>query len=912
MQLVSGIRLGPYEIVSPLGAGGMGEVYRARDTKLQRDVALKMLPDAFALDTERVARFKREAQVLASLNHPNIGAIYGFEDGDGIHALVLELVDGPTLADRIAQGPMPLDEAIPIAKQIAEALEAAHEQGIIHRDLKPANIKVRDDGTVKVLDFGLAKAMEPASGVRAAAAGLTNSPTITSPALMTGVGVLLGTAAYMSPEQARGENADKRSDIWALGCVLYEMLSGKRAFDGDSIMEVLSAVLRTEPDWAALPGDVPAAILTVLQQCVRKDRRHRIVDISTVVFVLEHAPSLASPHSGIRSSALPSPQIAASHRWLHVLAVGGVALLIGTASAAMYFRSRTVPLTSDAPAMQFALVPPPGVTLAVSVNQIVPAVSPDGRQLVFIGSRPGEPSRLWVRRFDSLNARPLAGTDDARSPFWSPDSHKLAFFAEDKLKIIDIAAGSAESLCDVPNGASNPGASWGRAGTIVFARRGGGLMKVAATGGQPSQATVVDTSKGDVSHVFPAFLPDGRRFLFVSRPANELWLGSLDSTAVIRVSSAASQVQYSDGHLLFARGGTLVAQPFDPDHPVIAGEPRVIAERLAVDSIIGAAAFSISDTGVLAVRTGAASQPTQLTWVDRSGRDGGAVGAIGAYRNPRLSRDQTRVAVEMTDSENHTQDVYILDLARGTPTRFTSDPGNDVYPVWSNDDREIVFGSDRDQGTYNLYLKSSTPGSREELLLQSTGDNLTGPYDWSADGRFLLFRDLSAETLRAANVGILPLAGDRKPHLLFPPANFNQVYPQISPDGRWVAYTSAERGRAEVYVASFPSGRGGVSVSTDGGSRPRWRGDSRELYYYATDGRMMAVSVSGTATPAVDTPTALFPARLLGGSVTQTGYRAQYDVTRDGQKFLLNVPVDQETALPTITVVLNWVGQRQL
>jgi Tol biopolymer transport system component len=905
MSLAAGTRLGPYEIGAPLGSGGMGVVYRARDTKLGRDVALKVLPDAFASDLQRLARFQREAEVLASLNHPHIGGIYGLEDSNGIRALVLELVEGPTLADRLAEGRMSVDEALPITRQIAEALQAAHERGIIHRDLKPANIKVTPDGLVKVLDFGLAKPVP--SGASGSDAG--QSPAVTTPA-MTQAGIVLGTAAYMSPEQAKGREADKRSDIWSLGCVLYEMLTGTRAFDGEDMAEVLGAVVRLEPEWGAVPSDVSPAVRTLLHACLVKDRRQRVADMAAVLFVLGNVTSLTATEPGPAQTATPHLANGVKQRWRRTAAIGAAALFIGAGVSGLYFRRPPTPPTPEQSAVRLSLALPADVALAPGVNQLVPVVSPDGRRIAFSASQPGEPIRIWVRSLESLDARSLAGTDNARGPFWSPDSRTLAFFADDKLKTIDAAGGPVQNVCDVPNAGGNPGAAWNRAGTIVFARRTGGLMKVAASGGDPVPATVVDSTNGDGSHVFPAFLGDGRRFLYLSRPSNTLWLGALDSSEVTRLFSPHPQVLYSNSHLLFARQGTLLAQPFDAGRATTTGEPTIVAGQVAIDSTIGAAAFSTSETGVLVYRTGAPGSQTQLTWVDRSGKEIGKVGPVGAYRNPVLSRNGTRVALEALDFENRTQDLYILELAGGNLSRFTFDRGNDIYPVWSPGDGRIAFGSDRQRGIHNLYERMSGGAAEEDMLLLASTASASGsaPFDWSPDGKYLLFRNTSAETRGTANISILPLSGERTPSLLFPPANFNQTHPQVSPDGRWVAYVSRETGQNEVYVASFPTPRGKWPISKGGAAFPRWRGDSRELFYYAADGRITAVAISGTTTLNVGTPVPLFSARILGGPSTIVGFRAQYDVRADGERFLLNVPVDEDASSPAITVVLNWAA----
>ena len=625
------------------------------------------------------------------------------------------------------------------------------------------------------------------------------------------------------------------------------------------------------------------------------------------LFVLANTASLTVTAPGQEEAATLGSGTGAKQSWRRKVAIGAAALVAGTAVSQLYFRRAPTAPTTEQPAVRLSLVPPADVTLAPGVNQLVPVVSPDGRRVAFSASRPGEPVRIWVRSLESLDARPLAGTDNARGPFWSPDSRSLAFFAEGTLKTIDAAGGPVQMVCRLPNAAASPGASWSRTNTILLARRTGGLMKVAASGGEPTLTTVVDTTNGDASHVFPTFLPDGRQFLYLSRPSNTLWLGTLDSSEATRLFSSDSQAFYADGHLLFARQGVLLAQRYDVSRPTLAGDPTAIAERLAVDPILGAPAFSSSETGVLVYRTGAGSSQTQLTWVDRSGKEIGKIGPVGRYRNPVLSGDGTRIALEASDTENRTQDLWILELPHGAPSRFTVDRGNDILPVWSPDDSRIAFGSDRQGGIYNLYEKMSSGSAGEKLLLASTGDNLTGPADWSPDGRFLLFRDLSPKT-SVVNTGILPLSGDRAISDLFPPSNFFQTGPQISPDGRWVAYLSNETGRMEVYVARFPNPSGSRPISTGGAVYARWRGDSQELFYYAADGRIMAVPISGTTTLEVATPVPLFNVRLLGGPATVTGFRAQYDVTADGKRFLLNLPVDETPDFPPITVVLNWTA----
>jgi serine/threonine protein kinase len=870
MALTIGTRIGPYEVTAQIGVGGMGEVYRATDTNLGRQVAIKVLPDTFAHDPERLARFEREAKTLATLNHSNVAQIHGFEKADGIRALVMELVEGPTLADRIAQGPIPIDEALPIAKQICEALEAAHERGVIHRDLKPANIKLRSDGTVKVLDFGLAKAFEPIS----APVDATASPTVTSPALMTGVGVLLGTVAYMSPEQARGKPVDKRSDIWAFGCVLYEMLTARRAFDGDDVSETLAAVLRAEPDWGALPPSIPTNISKALRWCLEKDRQRRLRDISDARMLLEEAstaPDLTQAH------ALRKVRVRERIAWAVV-----AAMLLVTVSLAVRSQ-RDSPI--ETATTRFSVVPPPNITLSISLAQLSAVLSPDGRRLVFAATGATGPS-LWVRDLDSLEARPIAGTSGARYPFWSPDSRTIAFFADGRLKAVAASGSPVQSLSDAPIGM---GGAWSREGLIVFAgAAAGGLSSVPAAGGQPRQLTAV---AGSFSHRFPSFLPDGRHFLYLVYPSNQIYVGSVDSADTTQLLSAESQAQFaSPGFVLFTRQNTLLAQPFDATRAALTGEAFPIVEQTPADAN-NFAAFSVSENGNLAYRVGG-SDTTQLTWFDRAGNAVGTAGPPGRYRNPVLSPDSARVAVDVVESSGRSRDIWILELARGVLSRFTFDNANEIMPIWSPDGSRIAFGSDREDGTSSIYQKPSDGSGAEELLFRSTTENAT-PYGWSPDGRFIIHRYMVGGFF---NSGVLPLTGDRRPRL-YQSESFVQSLRDISPDGRWVAYQSNESGRFEVFVQTFPMPGGKRQVSSTGGVAPIWRDDGNELFYYALDGQLMAVPIRREDQALqIGAPAPLFRARMLLGPSASMGFNQQYDVMPHGQRFLLNVPVEDSTA----------------
>ena len=893
MPIGPGARLGPYEILSALGTGGMGEVYRARDTRLKRDVALKILPESFATDSDRLARFQREAEVLASLNHPNIAAIYGLEQSDGAQALVMELVEGPTLADRIAEGPIPVDEALPIAKQIAEALEAAHEQGIIHRDLKPANIKVRPDGTVKVLDFGLAKALEPVSSSNMNA---TASPTITSPAMMTGVGMLLGTAAYMSPEQARGKTVDKRSDIWAFGCVLYEMLTAKRAFEGHDVPDTLAAVLRAEPDWNLLPAITPGTIRRLLRRCLRKDSRERLRDVGDARIELQEAQT--TTESEVTTVATPVSVRRRDRVAWTLLAVATLALVALAVAATLYLR-RTVP---EWVVSRLDVVTPP-TTAAFSF-----ALSQDGRQLVFVAN--GEKgSQLWLRPLDQATAQPLANTEGAIFPFWAPDGQAVGFFADGKLKRINLSAVAVQVLADAP---LPRGGTWNTEGVVIFAPTPNGpLMRVAASGGDVAPVTQVASGQG--SHRWPQFLPDGRRFLFFMGAGlpqtHGAYLSSLDGGEPMLVLPAETAAVYAaPGYLLLVSQGVLAAYPFDTTSGTVAGEPIPVAQAVGTDDGSFHSAFSVSDRGVLTYRAGANSK-RRLVWFERMGQISGEVGSLddnawANWSNPELAPNGQRLALNSFLQGN--LDVWLIDVGRGVPNRFTFDAALDSSPIWSPDGSQLVFRSIRQGGSsYDLFQKPAN-GTVDEQPLLITPENKT-PLDWSQDGRFLLYSTQNPKT--ASDIWALPLTGERKPFAVLE-STFDEIQGQFSPDGRWLAYASNESGRYEIYVRTFPEAGGKWRVSGSGGMQPRWRRDGRELFCVAPDTQLMAVTLRlapDTHVLEAGAPVALFPARLAtGAAATGSLARAQYAVATDG-RFLLNMDSGDAVTAP-ITVVHNWTA----
>jgi serine/threonine protein kinase len=903
MPLAAGTRLGPYEVIGALGAGGMGEVYRATDTRLKRQVAIKILPAALAGDPstvsagDRLARFQREAEVLASLNHPNIAAIYGLEEVEAStgssKALVMELVEGPTLADLIAQRTIPTDEALSIARQIAEALEAAHEQGIVHRDLKPMNIKVREDGTVKVLDFGLAKLTE-----RRTADGdeSSQSPTMTG-AAMTEMGVILGTAAYMSPEQARGRPVDKRTDVWAFGAVLYEMLARRRAFPGDDLAETIASVLKSTPDWTALPADVPPRVVTLIQGCLDKDKRTRIGDVAVARFVLSDHAAIGAAPVAARSETTTAQQAAVA-RWRQampwVLAAGGLI----TAAFALTRPSVRPTETLSPTQAKFIVSLPRGVTLPGSQNTTVPAVSPDGRRVAFVATKDGV-NQIWVRPIESLDAQPVAGTEDGSQVFWSPDNRSIGFSAGGKLKTVDVSGGPVQTVCETPS--LFRGGTWNRDGVILFGSLAGGIFKVSASGGQPASVTTPD-AHGESAHRFPAFLPDGRRFLYAAFPSSAIWIGSIDGGPATRLMTSESQAQYaSPGYLLFTRQAALLAQPFDATRAVLSGEPVAIAQDPSED-LNGSAAFSISEAGTRVVRTGIASPTTQLTWTDRDGANPRTIGPPNRYRNPVLSPDGARIAVQVLELRSRTEDIWIVDSKSGAASKFTFDPHNDIWPVWSPDGSRLAFSSDRQAGDSDLFTKPSNGAAPEQQLLKAGAETLAAPLSWSPDGKLLVFRNFAP----FANMSVLPLDEAGATPRLFQRAAYNQAQGQVSPSGKWLAYHSTESGRNEVYVQSFPTAGAKWQVSKAAGYFPRWSRAGNELFFYAADGRLMAARITGDAAVEVGAIVPLFTPNLLNGPNVGVGYRAQYDVARDG-RFLLNVPVG-DTVPPPITVMLNWAA----
>ena len=843
MSLTPGTRLGPYEILEPIGAGGMGEVYRARDAKLNRDVALKILPDTFATDPDRLARFRREAQVLASLNHPNIGHIYGFEDSGTTHALVLELIEGPTLADRIAAGPIPLAETLTIAKQIADALEAAHEQGIVHRDLKPANVKVRDDGTVKVLDFGLAKAFDPAAS---SGADAMHSPTLTARA--TQMGLIIGTAAYMAPEQARGRVVDRRADIWAFGVVLFEMLTGRRAFDGDDISITLAAVLKDDLSWSALPVDLPSPVRRLLRRCLEKDPKRRLSSIGDARLELEEAGSATK-----EDHVAAPPAVVATPTWRRILpwTAAAAGVLAALACLVLWQPWRAAP--SAVPVRLNAEI---GADAALDTATAPAAViSADGRTFAFAATDAVGVAHLYVRKLDQLSPVLLPGTDNAQGPFFSPDGQWIGFWADGKLRKISVTGGAAITLCDV---ATLRGAWWAEDGAIVFATISAGgprLQRVSAAGGTP--AIVGEAAAGEAAQRWPQVLPGGKAVLYSGNASVSGWENG--SLMVMPLPSGAPKVvlrggfhgrYLRSGHLVYLHDGTLFAVPFDLERLQTVGEPVPVIEGVLSSAVSGSAQFSVSHAGSLLYTPGKSTgEGVPIFWMDQKGTTTPLRAAPAAWQLPRFSPDGRKLAVTIAD--NGLLDLWIYEHARDTMTRFTFDPANDRGAVWTPDGRRLAFGSDRGtKGIFNIYWQRADGTGEIQRLTNSPSSQ--APFSFHPSGKFLAYTEQRPNT--GSDLMMLPLDGDEArgwtagPPTVFLSTPAIEFLPMFSPDGRWIAYQSNDSGHNEVFVRPFPGPGGKWQISTGQGVIPMWSPTRPELLYAHGD-KLMAASytVAGDA-----------------------------------------------------------------
>jgi serine/threonine-protein kinase len=903
MALKPGARIGPYEVATQIGEGGMGEVYRAMDMTLGRTVAIKVLPDAFASDAERLARFEREARNLAALNHPNIAQIYGVERSTPVPALVMELVEGPTLADRIARGPIPVDEALPIARQIAEALEAAHEQGIVHRDLKPANIKVRDDGTVKVLDFGLAKAVVP---VAAISSNQSLSPTITTPA-MTQMGVILGTAAYMAPEQAKGRPADKRTDVWAFGCVLYEMLTGRRAFEGEDLSDTLANILKSAPDWTLLPSDLPAPIRNLVTMCVEKDRRRRIGEASVAKFLLsEDATRVVSDAPAAAADAALTPVRPWPLRRF-ALVSASLFLIGGLAGAA------TVWLTTRGTPPQlarFEVMTTGSEALALGGLTRDIAISPDGTGVVY---RSGS-SQLFIRPIDQLKPTLLtaSATSLPANPFFSPDGQWVGFHTPVGVWKVAVSGGPSllvSQLAGVPRGAS-----WGLDGTIVFAKEGEpGLRRVSAGGGEATVLTRPDPGRGEASHIWPEFLPRGRAVLFTIEPPGGA--GGAAQIAVLDLETGMSKIllrggsdaRYApSGHLVYTAAGTLRAVPFDLDRLEVSGAPVPVIPDVATSGA-GGANFALADNGTLVYAPAGTNStiagPRTLVWVDRQGREEPIDAPPRSYLYPRLSPDGTRVALDIRDEQS---DIWLFDLTRNNLRRVTFDPGIDQFPVWTPDGRRIVFSTSRGGRSGRTISSQAADGSGFPEPLSRADDEIRFPTAISPDGtRLIIMEADSGATGVTADILALRLDGNGEVEPLIQ-TNAGERNAEISPNGRWLAYQSDESGRLEVYVRPFPAVNSGkTQVSINGGGWPLWSRDGRELFYLGPDRAVMSTRVEPGDTWAGSTPTKIVNNPYLKPPDALFG--RTYDVSPDGKRFLMIKPSTGQTS--SFILVQNWLEE---
>ena len=862
MSLTIGTQLGSHEITALLGKGGMGEVYRARDLKLKREVAIKILPEEFSRDADRVSRFQHEAEVLASLNHPNIAAIHDLEETHGTRYLVLELVEGETLADRIARGPVPLDEALTIAKQICDALQAAHDCGIIHRDLKPANIKLAPGGKVKVLDFGLAKALTDASGNTT----LSNSPTLVSGS--TG-GVIIGTAPYMSPEQARGLEVDARTDIWAFGCVLYELLTSRPAFTGATATDIIAKIIERQPNWSLLPSETPSLVRTLLSSALTKDRAKRLQHIDDAQLFLN--PSEVQPPSAV-------PAHTSRRLWFITVALAA-ALLAALVPATLYF----LRAPEEKTAIRFEMAAP-GMQTVLQLDDS-PAISPDGQYVAYVTQRDGK-SAIWIRPIGEFQGRLLAGAENGRGPFWSPDSRYIAFVADGKLKKISIEGGPATTLVDTPV-LPIPG-TWNRDGVILFTSTKGGLPGTVRleSGGA---VTPVETHHDGLAELLPQFLPDGRHFLYVvTGPATrvDLYAGSLDGGAPVHVTSYAPLNPFNipgryaaPGDLLFVSNGVLMAQPFDEKHLALAGEPVPVAQPAGM--------FSASEQQTLvyqAVAQGTGAEGTQqVVWIDRNNKRGPPVMMPGTFGSVRLSRDGHQLALDQVKDGN--RDIWVIDLDRGVPARLTTDPAADAYPRFSPDGKQIVFSSQR-LGASRMFTRPSvTTGDDKSLPSDTPPPDIEDiAEDWSADGMYVVFVRAPI-SVTYSEIWVKPMFGDGKPFAFVQSKSFLQGHPRLSPDSHWLAYTTNESGSYQIVVQTFPhrSDKGG-QVTSQGGLFPTWRRDGRELYYLALDGKMMAVPVKEDGDHInFGVPAPLFQAPLTVPSIPAAH---KYDVSPDGKRFV--------------------------
>ncbi|HEV8370547.1 MAG TPA: protein kinase [Pyrinomonadaceae bacterium] len=890
MTLASGTKLGRYEIRSQLGAGGMGEVYQGRDTQLGRDVAVKVLPTTLSSDTDRLRRFEQEACAASALNHPNILVVHDIGAHDGTTYVVSELLEGETLRKRIGGTPLGQRRAVDYALQIANGLAAAHEKGIIHRDLKPDNVFVTNDGRVKILDFGLAKLTQ--------LDGNESQTDVPTRRVDTDPGVVMGTVGYMSPEQLKGRAVDQRSDIFSFGAILYEMLSGRRAFHGESAAETMSAILKEDPpELSDTNKTVSPALERLVNHCLEKNPEARFHSARDVAFALEALSGSAT----VTNETTTQSFVPAAFRvrlWLPWVLIAVLFLIAGVFIAWTYFRrDRTDAGLIEA--MRF-IIPMPEKAQIFGP----PTISLDGHYLVFRLNTDDGKELLWLRALGSFEARPLMGTDGGLQPFWSPDSRSIGFFANGKLKRIDVSGGVPQIVCDVP---ANWSGAWSRDGTIIFSQGvASGLYRVSAAGGTPVQVTVVDAARNEIEHIWPYFLPDGRHFLFLARNAqpenSAIYVGSLDSKETTKILQAHSSMAYAPpGYVLFVRENTLMAQGFDANRLELKGDAFPVAEHTVRNPIIGRAMFSVSETGVLILRPGDINN-NQLIWFDRTGKQLGTLAPPGGYNAPALSPDEKKVAVTRSDTQaGGAPDIWLIDLDRGTQIRLTTDPAPDGYPSWSPSGDRVIFLSTRN-GATGIYQKPSSGTSPEEPLILSA--ELKYNPQWSPDGQSIIYSQLNPKT--NSDLYLLSLGGERKPTALLQ-TGFIEAQARFSPNGRWIAYISNETGQFEVYVESFPRIGSKLAISIGGGSQPQWRADGRELYYYAPDRKLMAVEVNGDGpTFKVGEARPLFEIRVFSNDQSFPG-NGYYTVAHDGKRFLVS-SLPEAPDRQQINVIVNWAA----
>jgi eukaryotic-like serine/threonine-protein kinase len=893
MAITAGTRLGPYEILSAIGAGGMGEVYRAKDTRLDRIVAIKILPAHLSTNPDLKLRFEREAKTISSLSHSHICALYDIGHQDGIDYLVMEFLEGETLAQRIAKATLPTEQVIRYGIQIADALDRAHRQGIVHRDLKPANIMLTRSGA-KLLDFGLAK-LEQAT-VKPILSGISALPTEHHD--LTAEGTILGTLQYMAPEQLEGREADARTDIFALGVVLYEMATGKKAFSGKSQASLIAAILSSEPPpISTIQPMTPPSLDRVVKTCMAKDPEDRWQTTHDVMLELKWVGDSASQPV---SSVLLAP-MKKSQKWIPwILSIFlFVALLAALPFLIRYFREPQVNRITG----RFEVNAPGKSEFSYSL-----AISPDGRSLAFVAAREGK-QLLWIRRLNSTEERPLSGTENALFPFWSPDSRFIAFFADGKLKKIDSGGGYPQTLC----GASlEPrGGSWSDQGIILFSPDPGtGLYQISADGGEVTAVTKLDKSRNDSSHRWPHFLPGGTRYLYFVRTRmaekGNTYFGSLVTDESKKLFSSDSRAIYSkSGHLLFVEEGSLLAQPFSLSKMQLKGQSFLVSESVQSMRESGATGYSpisISQNDVLVYKKGSLNPITQLLWIDRKGTKIKSVGPTGGLDEPALSPDGRHIAINSEDPKTGVRNIWLLEVNRGTLSRLTFHTG-DGTPVWSPDGSRIVFASEHGKSAFpDLYLMFWNKAGEAQLLLET--DYPAWPTDWSSDGKYLVYE--VDDPKFNSDLWLLPMVGERKPFVFFN-SEFNESQGQISPDSQWIAYSSDESGQSEVYVRSFPSKQGRWQISTAGGSMPAWRGDGKELFYLGSDKTLMAVSITSSGNFEAGIPQPLFKIRTRR---MELGWNKQYVAGADGQRFLVNEVLAEASASP-ITVVMNWSAEVQ-